>query len=89
MSDKNINLNMQRTTRSKSKVLADAENLSKQREIRVNYTQGEVIICQLCNKRGHTASACRSLANTNVYTKNPHNRVFNRFSPQQNMRQTN
>ena len=64
-------------------------NRHEPKSIRVNYTQGEVIICQFCNKRGHTASACRSLANINVYTKNPHNRVFNRFSPQQNMRQTN
>ena len=32
MSDKNINLNLQRTTRSKSKVLAEAENLSKEKD---------------------------------------------------------
>ena len=32
MSDKNINLNFQRTTRSKSKVLADAEKLSKEKD---------------------------------------------------------
>ena len=64
-------------------------NRHEPKSIRVNYTQGEVIIWQLCNKRGHTSSAFRSLANINVYTKNPHNRVFNRFSPPQNMRQTN
>ena len=59
------------------------------KSIRINYTQGEVIICQLCNRTGHTASACRSLGSTNVYTKNPYNRLFNRFSPPQNIRQTN
>ena len=32
MSDKNINLNMQRTTRSKSKVLAEVEKLSKEKD---------------------------------------------------------
>ena len=36
--------------------------------IRVNYTRGEVIICKLSNRRGHTASACRSLGSTKVYT---------------------
>ena len=56
---------------------------------RVNYTQREVIICQLCNKRGHAASACHSLGSSKVYTKNPHNRLLNRFSPTQNIRQTN
>ena len=32
MSDKNINSNLQRTTRSKSKVLAGAEKLLKEKE---------------------------------------------------------
>ena len=32
MSNKNINLNLQRTTRSKSKVLAEAEKLSNEKE---------------------------------------------------------
>lgn len=59
-------------------VLAEKEP-SKEKQSSVRHIGGEIVSCQYCKKKGHTADRCR-LINNNKFQGNK-NQNYSRFNP--------